>query len=395
MSGGPYRVSPAYEAHVAARAVFKEKNGWRRVDHYASNVDMQFEYLRPKDDPTWSSAAVVEHQAVRDTVGLFDLTSFGKIEVAGHGAGELLEWVCANRVARGTGSLTYTQWLDPAGRVVADDTVGQLDEEHFLVVTGTSAIQHDLAWLRDQAYLRAPDGRRPVVTEVTSAWACFGIWGPRARSVLRPLVDISLDSENFPYMSLRLGVIQGVPVRLCRVTFVGELGWEVYVPTNYGRWLWDLLSTSVADQGGRLCGYRAIDSLRLEKGYLYLGADLTADRTPFEGGVGMFVRMDKKFQGRDALATQAQPDSNLRCIVLDDPSVALRGGEPVEAPGDYRSRVTSGGFGYTLGVAAGFAMLPSGLPDGATVDVQAKEGIVKGRVTSQPLYDPSGSRLRC
>ena len=393
----PFRTSPAYEAHAKAGAKFREKNGWRRVDYFAVNADPKFENRRP-DEPAgenWSTAIVTEHQAVRHTAGLFDLTSFGKLEVWGPGASELLEWVCSNRVSRGAGQLTYTQMLNESGGVIGDVTVGQLAEDGFLMVTGTSAMPHDIEWLRTQATAAGERISAPfILQDVTSAWACFGIWGPLSRSILAPLVEGSLLTEDFPYMQMRMTTILGVPVRMARVTFVGELGWEIYVPADYGRWLWQELCDAVTASGGRRCGYKAIDSLRVEKGYLYLGADLTGEHTPYESGVGMFVRTGKEFFGHAALEGAEHPSERLTALVIDEPYLVLSGGENVRGADGLVSSITSGGQSHTLEASVAFAYLPTDLPIGTRliVDVGGRE--VSAVTAKQPLYDPEGVRLR-
>jgi glycine cleavage system aminomethyltransferase T len=393
----PFRTSPAYASHAEAGAKFREKNGWRRVDYFAANVDSKFENRRPEGaaGENWSTAIVTEHQAVRHTAGLFDLTSFGKLEVWGPGASDLLEWVCSNRVSRGAGQLTYTQMLNDSGCVIGDVTVGQLADDGFLMVTGTSALAHDIEWLRAQATSAADRITAPfVIHDVTSAWACFGIWGPLSRSILAPLVERSLQTEDFSYMQMRMTTILGVPVRMARVTFVGELGWEIYVPADYGRWLWQELCDAVGASGGRRCGYKAIDSLRVEKGYLYLGADLTCEHTPYESGVGMFVRPGKDFLGRDALKGAEHPSQNLTALVIDEQRVVLGGGETVRGSDGLVSSITSGGQAHTLEASVAFAYLPAELPIGTrlAVDVGGRE--VSAITAKQPLYDPKGVRLR-
>ncbi|MEI7779837.1 MAG: aminomethyltransferase family protein [Actinomycetes bacterium] len=393
----PYRTSPAYESHVSASAKFKNKNGWRRVDYFACNETAALESWRPRGEEgqTWSTAVVAEHQAVRNTVGLFDLSSFGKVEVHGPGAMKLMDWVSANDVSRGPGQLTYTQWLNETGGVVADVTVGQLLDDGYFVVTGTGAMPHDLNWLQAQLANPASGIDEPaVLSDVTGSWACFGVWGPEARDVLQSLVDCPLDSTNFPYMRMRETNAQGVAIRLSRVTFVGELGWEIYVPSDYGRWLWEELLVLIEEHDGRRCGYQAIDSLRVEKGYLYLGADLLGDRTPFESGVDSFVRLGKNFLGRDAVDAAKNPVERLTCIRLSESGIPLRGGEQVSNSDGPLGKITSGGTSYTLNASIGFAYLPAALPLGSEVSVAVGATQLKGLTVDQPQYDPNGQRIR-
>ena len=385
------RTSPAYSSHLEKDAAFREKSGWHRVDYFRSNADAGDAARRPENlsVDAWSPAIEAEHRAVRERVGLFDLTSFAKIEVAGPGASSLLERVYANVITRGVGSLTYTQMLNAQGGVIGDVTVAQTDDDVFLIIAGTAALDHDISWLREQAA-----GDRTVqIRDVTSQYACFGVWGPLAREVVAPLVDIALDSASFPYMTTRVGHLDDVPIRMSRVTFVGELGWEIYVPAEYGRNVWTVLSDAVTAVGGLHCGYKAIDSLRCEKGYLYLGAELRPDRSPQASGVGMFVRLGKEFIGKDALAT-GEPATLLRCLTLDDRWVQLSGGEAVLIDGQSAGEITTGGVSFTTGKAVGFAFLPATATPGTAVEVVIDGAPVPATIVTQPLYDPKGEHLR-
>ena len=235
------------------------------------------------------------------------------------------------------------------------------------------------------------------VHDVTSQWACFGIWGPLARDVLQPLTPQPLTSDDFPYMSLRETTVAGAPVRALRVTYVGELGWELYTPSEYGLGLWRALWEAGAPHGIVAGGYRAIDSLRLEKGYRVWGADITPDVTPYEGGVGFAVKPDKQadFVGCAALAANGEPRSRLCCLTLDDALSVALGNEPVRVDGEIAGRVTSGGYGYTVGRSIAYAHLPPDRSDpGTELEVEIFGRWVEGQVASEPLFDPDGERVR-
>ena len=307
-AGRPLRTSPAYEWHRERDAAFGEKSGWERVNWYESNAARGDESLRPRGwaGKHWSPAIGAEHVACRESVAIFDESSFAKLEVAGPGAAELLEWLCDNRVARDPGRVTYTQMLNSRGGIECDFTVARLSEELFSIVTGTAFGNHDREWIRRHL----PGDGSVRVRDVTSAWACFGIWGPRSRDVLEPLTTQSLSNEDFPYMTVREITVGDVPVRALRVTYVGELGWELYCPTEYGMTLWQTLWEAGETHGIVAGGYRAIDSLRVEKGYRVWGADITPDETPYDAGLGFAVKMDKDFLGRDAL-TEPAPQATL------------------------------------------------------------------------------------
>ncbi|MCX6460789.1 MAG: aminomethyltransferase family protein [Actinobacteria bacterium] len=386
------RTSPAYGSHVNNDAEFGSKSGWLRVDYFKTNTllgDRQREPLGPTE-AIWSAAIEAEHRSVRERAGLFDLTSFGKIRVTGGDATTFLEGLCSNRVSRGPGCLTYTQMLNESGGVISDVTVAQTNEESFLVITGTSALERDLAWLDSQ---NSPN-LDVFISDETSSWACFGVWGPSAREVLAPLVATQLDSESFPYMTYRETFLGNVPIRMSRVTFVGELGWELYIPSEYGRAVWEVLSTAVLHSGGLQCGYRAIDSLRCEKGYLYLGAELGPDRTPAESGVGKFVKNSANFIGRSAVEASADAPERLAALTLDEFWYQLQGGEEVSSNGALAGTITSGGLGFTIGKAVGFAFLSRSFKPGDSLEVRIEGTEHRATIVEQPLYDPTGSRIR-
>jgi glycine cleavage system aminomethyltransferase T len=317
------------------------------------------------------------------------------MEIAGPGAAGLLERLCDNRVAREVGRITYTQMLNRRGGIECDFTVARLGEERFSIVTGTAFGNHDREWIRRHL----PDDGSVQVQDVTSAWACFGIWGPRAREILAPLTPQSLSDEDFPYLSAREITVGDVPVRALRVTFVGELGWELYCPTEYGLTFWRTLWESGEPLGLVAGGYRAIDSLRLEKGYRVWGADITPDETPYEGGVGFCVKLDKEagFIGRDALvaARERGPRRRLCCLTLEDPRSVPPWNEPVRIGDEVVGRVTTGGYGYSVGRSIAYAYLPPDRAEAATeVAVEIFGRWVRGEVAEEPLLDPAGERLR-
>ncbi|MBF8189195.1 GcvT family protein [Nonomuraea sp. K274] len=385
-AGRPLRVSPAYTWHAAHGAVFGEKAGWERVNHYDANANGQQEDERPMGwaGRSWSPAIGAEHRATRTAAGLFDETSFSKIEVTGPGAADLLEWVCDNRVARRVGAVTYTQALNRRGGIECDFTVTRRGEEEFLVVTGTAFGSHDLGWLRKQA---ARTGAQVRIADVTGQYACFALWGPSARDILSGLTPGPLD---FPFMSARELTVGDVPVLALRVTFVGEAGWELYCSSEYGAALWRALWAAGEPYGMVAGGYRAIDSLRLEKGYRVWGADIGPETTPYEAGLGFCVKMDKDFLGKDAL--DPSPERRLRCVTLRDPRAVALGNEPVRVDGQVVARVTSGGYGYTVRESIAYAYLPVG--PGTKVEIEIEGAWVAGTVVEDPLYDPAGARVR-
>jgi 4-methylaminobutanoate oxidase (formaldehyde-forming) len=395
-AGRPLRVSAANLWHREHGAAFGEKSGWERVNWYEPNAVAGEEGLQPRGwaGQNWSAAIGGEHRACRERVAIFDESSFAKLEIEGLGAADFLEYLCDNRVARGVGQITYSQMLNRRGGIECDFTVARLGEERFGVVTGTAFGNHDREWMR--RHLPADGSVR--IADVTSQWACFGVWGPRARDVLQPLTPTDLDDEAFRYMTLQEITVGDVPLRALRVTYVGELGWELYCPTEYGLGLWRTIWEAGQEHGIVAGGYRAIDSMRLEKGYRVWGADITPDETPYEGGVGFCVKLDKgEFVGRDALlaAEEDGPRQRLACIVLDDPRRVALGNEPVRVDGEVVGRVTTGGYGYTVERSIAYAYLPAGLAaPGTAVAIEIFGTWVEGKVAAEPLFDQAGERIK-
>ncbi len=391
-AGRPLRVSPAFPRLQELGAAFGEKAGWERANWFERNAARGNESLRPRGwaGKLWSPAIGAEHHGCRETAALFDETSFAKLDVTGQGAADFLERLCANRVARGVGRVTYTQMLNPRGGIECDFTVTRLADEHFRIVTGTAFGQHDLAWLRQHA----PD-EGVQVADVTSQLACFGLWGPRAREFLQPLTTTDLANEAFPYMTAQELAVGRVPCAGLRVTYVGELGWELYCPVELGLTLWDTLWAAGAPHGLVAGGYKAIDSLRLEKGYRVWGADITPEDTPYEAGLGFAVKLDKvDFIGREYLSDRQRPARLLRCLTLAEPRAVALGSEPVRIAGELVGRVTSGGYGYTVGRSIAYAYVPAAHDVGTEVEVEIFGEWVAGEIAAEPLFDPAGERIR-
>ncbi|HEY2183054.1 MAG TPA: FAD-dependent oxidoreductase [Gaiellaceae bacterium] len=388
-AGRPLRTSATYARTQELGAAFGEKSGWERVNWFEPNAARGDESLRPRGwaGRLWSPAIGAEHVACRTTAAVFDETSFAKIEIAGGDAAEFLERMCANRVARDVGAITYAQMLNPRGGVECDFTVTRLAEDRFRIVTGTAFGRHDLAWMR----MHAPDTVQ--VEDVTSKYACLGLWGPAARKILQPLTTEEL---SFSYMRARELAVGSVPCLALRVTYVGELGWELYCPMEFGLRLWDTIWEAGREHGLVAGGYKAIDSLRLEKGYRVWGSDVTPEDTPFEAGLGFAVKLDKsEFIGREALLERAEPERRLACLVLDDPRAVALGSEPVRVGGELVGRVTSGGYGYTVERSIAYAYLPSSAAEpGTGVEVEIFGKWIVGSVAEEPLFDPKGERIR-
>jgi 4-methylaminobutanoate oxidase (formaldehyde-forming) len=403
LAGRPLRLSPTYSRLSELGAAWGEKSGWERPNWFEPNAADGKEGLRPQGwaGRIWSPAIGAEHMACRERAALFDETSFAKIEVSGPGAEPFLQRLCANDVAKPPGTIVYTQMLNERGGIECDVTLTRLDDERFRIVTGTAFGQHDLSWIRSHLSdggAAAGDGAVQV-RDVTSAYACLGMWGPSAREVLQPLTTEDLSNAAFPYMRARELSVGSVPCLAARVTYVGELGWELYAPSEFGLRLWDTLWEAGRPHGMVAGGYRAIDSLRLEKGYRAWGSDITPDESPFQAGLGFAVKLEKKssFVGREAawVARERPPDPRLTCLALDDPRSVALGSEPVRVDGVIAGRVTSGGYGYTVERSIAYAYLPAHATEvGRPVQVEIFGRWVPGVVAPEPLYDPTGARIR-
>jgi 4-methylaminobutanoate oxidase (formaldehyde-forming) len=271
--------------------------------------------------------------------------------------------------------------------------VTRLAPERFRIVTGTASGSLDLAWIARHL----EPGGGVEIRDVTSSLACLGLWGPRARDILSSVCSDDLSNGAFPFMTSREITVGDAPCRALRVTYVGELGWELYAPSEFGASLWDTLFEAGTPHGMVPAGYRAIDSLRLEKGYRAWGSDVTPDDSPLEAGLAFAVASDKDFLGKQAFE-RLHADGvrrRLACMVLTDPRSSTLGNEPVRAGGDVVARVTSGGIGYTLGASIAYAYLPSELAaTGTAVDVEVFGEWIAAEVADEPLYDPKGERIR-
>jgi glycine cleavage system T protein len=397
LAGRPLRTSPTYEVLKGLGAAFGEKSGWERPNWFESNAAAGDEVLRPRGwaGQHWSPAIGAEALATRTTAGLFDETSFAKLEIVGPGALAFLQYLCANDIDVPVGRIVYTQLLNRRGGIECDLTVTRVAADRFLMITGTAVGQHDLGWLRQHL----PEDGGVFIKDLTSGRVCFALWGPRARDILGSVTRDDVSDAAFPYLTARAITIGSVPVYALRVTYVGELGWELYAHTEFGLALWATLWEAGQPHGLVAAGYRAIDALRLEKGYRVWSSDITPDETPFEAGLGFAVALDKEpeFIGRDALvaAKAAGPRVRLRCLVLDDPGSVCLGNEPVRVGGEVVGRVTSGGYGFAVERSIAYAYLP---PDRAAIGTRGEVEVfgewVGFEVAREPLYDPDGARIR-
>lgn len=392
------RLTPFYERQRALGATFLETAGWERPQWYEANrksLDGQtFPGRTGWEARYWSEVQAAEHRAARERVVLFDATPFTKIEVTGRAALPYLQRIAANQLDHPVGKVTYTAMLDERGGIMADLTVTRVDADRFWVVTGGGVGMHDLAWMRRQL----PDDDSVRLRDLSSAWCCIGLWGPRARDLLQPLTDADISNGAFPYLTARPLAIGIVPAYAIRISYAGELGWELYTPTEYGLQLWDMLWEAGQPFGITALGGGAFDSLRLEKGYRLWGADIHSEYNPYEAGLGFAVRLNKgDFIGRNALLRIKEQGiaKKLACMTFDDPSLAVLGKEPIVDGDRVLGFVTSANFGYTVGQSIVYGYLPiTHTAEGTPVEVQYFGQRYPATVGKEPLYDPEMTRLK-
>jgi 4-methylaminobutanoate oxidase (formaldehyde-forming) len=398
MSRRPLRLSPTYYRLRDLGAVFGEKFGWERPNWFKPYEALARHGHEPKGwaHHNWSRAIGYEHLQTRAAAGLFDETSFNKLEVRGPGALAFLNNVCANDIDQPVGTVVYTQCLNPRGGIECDFTVTRLAEDRFFIITGTAFGEHDRSWLR----LHMPEDGSVAVEDVGSAYACLGLWGPKARAILQKVTQDDVSNAGFPYMTARRITIGEVPALASRVTYVGELGWEFYCPMEYGLRLWDTLWEAGQPEGMVAAGYKAIDSLRLEKGYRYWSAEITPDYTPYEAGLGFAVKLQKgDFIGREALLKQKEAgiQQKLCCLTLADGRTIALGKEPIRPLGrqEIIGWVASGGYGYSVAKSIVFAYLPLEYTrPGTELEIEFFGELVCAVVEQSPLWDPKGERIK-
>ncbi|RWH78572.1 MAG: FAD-dependent oxidoreductase [Mesorhizobium sp.] len=399
VTGRPRIVSPLYERLQKHRAVFGSKLGWERPNWFAP------EGVEPKDiysmgRQNWFSPVGDEHRHVREHVGIFDQSSFAKYEMTGADALKALDWICANDVAKPVGRLTYTQLLNTRGGIEADLTVARLGEERFYVVTGTGFRTHDFSWIGDHV----GNELDVTLTDVTEDFGTLSLMGPRARDVLAAVTDADVSNTAFPFGHVREISIAGHTVRALRVTYVGELGWELHVPIAATGEIFDALMAAGEEHGIRPVGYRALESLRLEKGYRAWGSDITPNDTPQEAGLGWAVKLRKNtdFLGRRALEeiSGAALKKRFAGFTVEDCEIVLLGRETILRNNEPVGYLTSGGYGYTVGKNIGYGYVRNA--DGVSDDFLASgdyELVVAmertpAKIHLEPLYDPAGARIR-
>ena len=399
-SARPVRVSPLHERLAAQGACFGELCGWERANWFApEGVQPRYRYSYGRQN--WFEYSAAEHRAVRETVGLFDLSSFGKFLLQGDDAEAVLNRVSTNDVAVAPGQVVYTQWLNERGGIEADLTVTRLEKDQYLIVTAAASQGRDFYWLRD----RIPPDCHAVLTDVTSGWSVLSVMGPESRALLQPLSADDLSNDAFPFGTSREIDLGYARVRATRISYVGELGWELYVPTEFAPGVFDVILEDGAAHGLHLAGYHALNSLRIEKGYRHWGHDITNEDTPLESGLGFTVKWDKAggFIGREALDEHRNAPLKRRLVQfrLEDPEPMLYHEEPIWREGVRVGRTTSGMYGHTLGGSVGLGYVEH--PEGVDHEFMASGNFeleVAGKrfaaaASLRPMYDPTGEKIKC
>ena len=390
------RKSPLYDRLKAVGACHGELAGWERANWYAPNPGLaRYEYSYGRQN--WFEHSAGEHRAVREQVGLFDQSSFAKFRLQGRDAARVLNPVCANEVDVRPGRIVYTQWLNERGGIEADLTVTRLAEDCFLIVTAAATEFRDFDWLQRHI----PADAHCVLTNVTSAMGVISIMGPDARALLQSLTPDDLSHEAFPFAHSREIELGYARVRASRITYVGELGWELYIPTEFTAGVYDTIVAAGAPFGLTHAGYHALDSLRIEKAYRHWGHDITDEDTPLEAGLNFAVKFDKPggFIGREALLKDraAGPAKRLLQFKLLDPGPLLYHNEPIWRDDALVGHVTSGAYGHTLGGAIGLGYVDTARapdPDEGGFCIEVAGRRIPAEVSSIPMYDPRNKRIR-
>ncbi len=397
------RRSPLHEHLKARGAVFGETAGWERANWFA-RPGQEPAYRYTWGRPNWFENAAEEHGAVRLGAGLFDLSSFGKIRVEGRDAEEVLQRICGADLRVAPGKIVYTQFLNDRGGIEADVTVTRLSERVFLVVTPAATLRRDLAWIR----AHTPEEAQAVATDVTSAEAVIAVMGPRARDVLSEVIGQSLANEDFPFgtaQEVEIGMGLG---RAHRVSYVGELGWELYLPADQAAHAFEAIWEAGAPKGLKLAGLHVLDGCRIEKAFRHWGHDITDEDHVLEAGLGFAVKADKApsrfgdFVGRAAVLAKRQEGLSRRLLQfrLTETEPLLYHNEPILRDGEIVGRLTSGNYGHHLGAAMGLGYVPQAAGEGAAemlasayeIDVAGTR--VAAEASLKPLYDPKSERVR-
>ncbi|MFC7156816.1 FAD-dependent oxidoreductase [Halomarina halobia] len=391
------RRSPYHPHQRELGAEFYDSGGWESAQWYEANEALGPEYDVPDRSGWlgrgWSPAHGIEHRAVRDRVGLYDLTSFTVIEVTGDGARDYLQGLLSNDVDVSPGRVRYTTMLNEAGGVLADLTVSRLADDRFLLLTGGGASGTEQGrWIRE----RAPDDGSVTVVDRTSGYCGLGVWGPNARATLGPVTEADLSNDAFPFFSVQETYVGSVPVTMLRVSYVGELGWELYAPMEYGAGLWETVWAAGEDHGVLAMGDAALNSMSMEKGFRLWGSDLTPEYDPYEAGLGFAVDLDTDFVGKDALlaARDRGIDRKLAPMTLGDPGAVVDAGRPITDGEETLGYAARADYGYTIDAGIVYGYLPAAYAEpGRSVEIRYEGERYGATVRDEPLFDPDREKL--
>jgi 4-methylaminobutanoate oxidase (formaldehyde-forming) len=386
------RHTPLHERWAARGAVFAEVAGWERPGFFAPAPGAKYDYAWTR--PAWFKHSAAEHLAIRTGCGVLDMSPFGKFRVLGRDAEAVLQRICANDIAVPVGRCVYTQWLNDHGGIEADLTVTRLAPEDFLVVTSGGAAVRDFAWLQRHI----PADAHCIALDVTPGEACLAVMGPDSRRLLQRHTPADLSTASFPFATAQTIEFGMATIRAHRLTYVGELGWELYIPADQARHVFDTL---MADGAITPVGLHAMDTLRLEKAYRHYGHDISDEDHVLDAGLGFAVRTKKPdgkygpFIGRDAvLKRRAEGVTRvLAQFLLTDPEPLLFHNEPVLCDGAVIGHLTSGGYAHHLGAAIGLGYIPTGSLNGR-FEIEVEGRLIPATASLKPLYDPDSTRIR-
>ncbi|MEM7563900.1 MAG: FAD-dependent oxidoreductase, partial [Pseudomonadota bacterium] len=395
------RHSPIHERLVAQNACFGEVAGWERPNWFAPDgVEPRYEYSFGKQN--WFEYSAAEHNAFRENVAMFDQSSFSKYLVQGKDSCKCLQKICTSNIDVSAGRMVYTHWLNPEGGIQSDLTVTRLEENKYLIVSAAAVTHKDLNWLAKNI----DEDAHCIVTDITNAWSVFGVMGPNSRALLSDALNHDFSTENFPFGDIQPVEVGCATGYAARVSFVGELGWEIYLPVDMARHGYDHLWKTGESYGLRMAGLHSLDSGRIEKKFLHFGHDVADDDTPLECGVGFVCDMSKDipFIGHDAIAKQKDSDSwktkRLVQFLLKDPEAMLYHHEPILRDGKIVGHLTSGNYGHTLGGSVGLGYIHE--HDGVTPDYLSSAEFtidvggdrIPADVSLSAMYDPKAERMR-
>ncbi len=400
-SGRPCRKSPLYELLKQQGACFGEKLGWERPNWFADIDNGQVAKDKYSfERQNWFEAVGEEHRAARETAVLFDQSSFAKFALKGPDAEAALNWIAANDVSKPVGTVIYTQMLNEKGGIECDLTVARMAYDEFYIVTGTGFATHDFNWIKTNI----PEGMNAQLFDMTSAYAVLSLMGPNARKILESVTRDDVSNEGFAFAQVKTIGIGGCPVNALRLTYVGELGWELHLPVEYATRVYQILMKAGQAHGIKNAGYRAIESLRIEKGYRAWSSDIGPDHTPLESGLGWAVKLKSgiDFKGREATVRQQAQGvkKRLACFTIDDPDMILMGRETIYRNGERVGWLTTGGYGYTIGKSIGYGYVRCA--EGVDADFVANSQYelevatkrVKANVHMTPLFDAGMARIK-